>query len=147
MSKEDVNTHLLNAIYQNAKMGEEAISMLLQATPGQPICADLHTQLKNYTDVATEAANQLIAHKAAPTDNPPMAKAGLWGSVKLNMLSDKSEGHIAEMMIQGSTMGIVDMTRELKEADQAEQAVSDLGQSLIQQEQDHIERMKAYLGE
>lgn len=145
MPKAEPNEQLLNAIYQNAKMGEEAISMLLSSTPGEAICADLQTQLQNYTTVATEAANQLIAHKAAPQDNPPMEKVGLWGSVKVNMLTDKSPSHIAEMMIQGSTMGIVDMTKQLKEAGHAEQTVVDLGNSLIQDEQNHIERMKTYL--
>ena len=36
----------------------------------------------------------------------------------MNTLLDSSEQHIAEMMINGTTMGIIDMTKKLNELEQ-----------------------------
>ncbi|MBO5457742.1 MAG: hypothetical protein J6A24_02165, partial [Clostridia bacterium] len=36
----------------------------------------------------------------------PMKKAMMWGSIKMNTMTDNSRSHIAEMMLQGTVMGI-----------------------------------------
>ena len=35
-----------------------------------------------------------------------MKKAMMWGSIKMSTLTDNSRSHIAEMMVQGTVMGI-----------------------------------------
>ena len=35
-----------------------------------------------------------------------MKKAMMWGSIKMNTMKDNSRAHIAEMMVQGTVMGI-----------------------------------------
>ena len=71
--------------------------------------------------------------------------ACLWGSVQMNTLADKSADHIAEMMIQGSIMGVIDMSRSLKRYSQADSSVKKLGEKLIETEENNIQQMKGYL--
>ena len=60
--------------------------------------------------------------------------------------------HIAEMIIEGSTMGITDQTRILHELDRTDPegdpnygAVRDLAAEIVGFEEAQIEKMKAYL--
>ena len=62
-----------------------------------------------------------------------------------NTMMDDSPSHIADMMIQGSTMGITDMTKKLSELDEADAGAKELAEEYIGCEQKHIESMKKYL--
>ncbi len=48
-------------------------------------------------------------------------------------------------MINGSTMGIIDMTKALKNNDDVDAYATDLAQRLIKTEQNNIELMKQFL--
>ena len=60
-------------------------------------------------------------------------------------MKDASPSHIAEMVIQGDTMGITSLTRELNNNPLASSEVTALGQELIRSEQRNIESLKKYL--
>ena len=65
--------------------------------------------------------------------------------IAMNTFMDNTPSHIAEMVIEGSTMGIVDMTKQLKEHGGCEQSVRRLGEELLQFEQRAVERLKTFL--
>ena len=84
----------------------------------------------------------------------------LWLSLQGNTLCNRETSHLAEMMIQGSSMGIVSLTKALNsfapptQADtqqdaapptQPEQQALDLARATIQAEEDNITRLKVYL--
>jgi hypothetical protein len=60
-------------------------------------------------------------------------------------VTNKNPSHIAEMMIQGSTMGIIDITKNLKEYADADKDISALANRLLKFEQQNIEEMKKFL--
>lgn len=51
---------------------------------------------------------------------------------------NKSPSHISEMMIRGSTMGIVDITKKIKEYDDADKVILNLANDLLKFEQRNI---------
>lgn len=65
--------------------------------------------------------------------------------INMNTIKDRTPSHIAEMMIQGSTMGIVDITKKLKEYNKADKDISELGNKLLKFEQQNVEQMKTFL--
>lgn len=59
---------------------------------------------------------------------------------------DPSTSKLAEMMIQGSTMGTVEMTRRLHQlSDQSDPELVSLGRQLLQTEEQNIQQMKRFL--
>ena len=52
---------------------------------------------------------------------------------------------MAQMLIQGSTMGVVEVTRHMKDYDGSDERVNDISQKLLRTEQQNIEEMKKYL--
>ena len=67
----------------------------------------------------------------------------------MNTLLDATTSHLAEMMIEGSTMGITEHTRishELERSDDPNrEAVDRLAKDVVSFEQKQIERLKQYL--
>lgn len=78
-------------------------------------------------------------------DVSPVTKMMASSGIKMNTMLDKSPSHIAEMTIQGSTMGIITATEELNRHAGVEEPVRQLASEIVQFEQNNIERLKGYL--
>jgi translation initiation factor 2B subunit (eIF-2B alpha/beta/delta family) len=67
--------------------------------------------------------------------------------VALNTMIDSTTSHIAEMMIQGSNMGITDMTKLLNDhtAHGTAKKAAELAREVIAFEEENLERLKKYL--
>ena len=65
--------------------------------------------------------------------------------IKMKTMGDKSPSHIAEMMIQGNTMGVTKSLRVIHDYSMEDERVSDLANKLLETEQNNIEQMKPFL--
>lgn len=139
------NIEFLNKIYQNAKMGSNSITYVSEKTKDKKLLGQLQTQLGEYNEIVSEASRLLIENNSYPKDKGALAQAGLWSSVQMNTMLDKTSGHIAEMMMQGSSMGIIDMSKALKTYNGAEKSTFDLGEKLIETEENNFRQMKKFL--
>ena len=74
-----------------------------------------------------------------------MAKISSYLSVNMNTMIDKTSSHLAEMMMQGSNMGIIEITQKLREYGDADGAVLALGQKLLKTEERNLEQLKKFL--
>lgn len=142
---QDRSIECLNKIYQGAQMGCESISLLTEKVTDAQLLNDLHEQHDQYAKISCQASQELSQRKAVPKDKGPLAQANLWSGVQLNTLMDKSANHIAEIMINGNTMGLIETTRTMKQYSDVQPEIQSLGQALIQTEESGIQKMKSYL--
>lgn len=139
------DTELLNSIYQNAKMGEEAIDNVIKSVDNDQIKSDLQTQMAGYSNLYSKAQQKLAEQRVEPKDVNGLTKASTYIGTKMNTLIDRTPSHIAELMIQGSTMGVIEMTESINKCAGASQPVKDLANQVVTFENQNIERMKTYL--
>ena len=93
---------ILAEIYRNCQLALESISDILPEIEDEGIKAEILRQHEEYEKICGRAAC-LARDKALELKEPnPMKKAMMWGSIKMNTLTDNSRAHIAEMMIQGT---------------------------------------------
>lgn len=111
----------------------------------QALKDDLEPQLEEYRRMCIASEALLSAQKADVKGVNPMAKASAYLKMNANTMANKSPSHISEMLIEGSTMGIVDITKKLNEYKGADAGVMALGKALLKQEQNNIERLKKHL--
>lgn len=137
---------LLNYVYQNAEMGKDTISHLIEITDSIHFRKRLEAQLTEYQKIFDDADQMLQQSKQNAEGIGTFAKISSYMMINFKTLADQSPSHIAEMMIQGSTMGVVDMTKRLKEYGEkaGEQSVK-LAEKLLKTEQSNIEEMKKFL--
>ena len=74
-----------------------------------------------------------------------MARVSAEWMSKGQLAIDDSRGKIAEMMIQGTTMGIVKTIRHLNDYQGDDGDARRLGERLLDTQEQNVERMKAYL--
>lgn len=140
------NTQLLKEIYEASAMGMEATKLVLPKVTDESLRGDIERQAQKYKGLAVKTEKMLAKQGETPDAEPAMKKAMLWGSVQMNTLVDSSPTHIAEMMISGTTMGIIDMTKKLNQLDEADAGAKKLAEEYIQGEQKNIELLKQHLG-
>ena len=109
------NTNLLNEVSKASKMGIDAINILLPKIKKEDLKKELKDQCSEYQKLQAKANEAMSEDNVTPSKEKMMEQTMLWGSIQMNTLLDSSEQHIAEMMINGTTMGIIDMTKKLNE--------------------------------
>lgn len=142
----DSNTELLTYIHQNAEMGKDTISQLIKMTDDTSFKSMLQSQFREYNSINNVAEKKLKACGKPAKDVPSLTKASTYISLNLNTLFNKKPSHISQMMIQGSTMGVIDITKKINEYQMtADKDVVELADTLLNTEQRNIEECKKYL--
>ncbi len=141
----DTNTELLNYVYQNAQMGVDTIDQLNNIIEDKAMCDALRTQQQEYRAIHDEAEKRLTDMGHKPKGISGTSKAMTYMSIATNTLTNKSPSHIAEMMIQGSTMGIIDATKRIKQYAAAAPEHIALTDRLLKTEQNNVEQLKPFL--
>lgn len=136
---------MLNKLYQNAKMGEQTMKELLKLTQEQPLRDLMEHQRKGYTQFSDQAQKELEKRREVPQDNNLMTKLSSNIGIKLNTLKSSEPSHLAQMMIQGSVMGITDATQQLHQNHDADEDIKEFAKEIIRFEQDNIEHLKEFL--
>lgn len=142
-NKEDIE--VLNSVYKNAVTGSQAIDDLLPMTEDKKFVSDLKTQNGEYMSIGAEAAARLVGLGAEAQPVGAAKKAGMKMGVVMNSMLNDSTCHLAELMIKGSNMGIIDMTKTINSFNNASPEALGLARKLIDMEHNNIVRLKAYL--
>lgn len=136
---------LLQFVYQNTKMGEDNLRSLLPSVEDTDLKSHLHRQMTGYSKFNNQAEEEICKRNGQPKENSAMSKFASRMGVKMNAMKDHSASHIADMMIQGSTMGIVDMTEHLNRCGDVDATAKRLANDVVHFEQNNIDRLKSYL--
>lgn len=138
-------TQLLNHIYQTAEMGREGIQSVLKYAEEPRLVQTLNSQLSEYQKIQNSAGSMLHARGEPPKGLGPMAKISSEAMSTVKAMADPSATRIAEMMIQGSTMGVTKSLRTIRDCELKDDGVRRLADKLLKTEQANIEEMKQFL--
>ncbi len=96
----------LAEIYRNTQLALQSISNILPQVDDEETRNELLAQHEEYERFSAKAS-VIAKNKNIELKEPnPLKKAMMWGSIKMNTLGNNSRSHIADMMIQGTVMGI-----------------------------------------
>lgn len=141
----DANAELLNYIRQNAQMGQNTVHQLTGIVQDGDFRGLLDSQFREYKKMFDTTEKRLKTMGMEVKDVNAFSKIQAYLMINLETLADKSPEHIAEMMIQGSTMGVIQITRKLKEYGNADEEIKYMGEHLLTLEQQNIDECKRYL--
>ncbi len=141
----DQPQYILNQINQGIKMGMDSISNVSEKVQDSRLKDELLFQYDKYNEILNEVNDKLTNYDNFPKDLNPMQKAMGWMGVEMNTLTDKSNSKIAEMMIQGTNMGIIEGVKLLNHNPDTEQHIKDILNKFIDFQQNNVEQLKKYL--
>ena len=136
---------LLQDVVRNARTGQDAVEHLMQKTEAGAMRDELIREKEDYAVTRHQSEQALInaGGKAEPVG--PLAKAGMWAGLEMETLADRSNAHIAEIVIQGATMGVIEMTKALNQYGGADVGARDLASRFVAQQNETIDRQKGFL--
>ncbi|MCI8500539.1 MAG: hypothetical protein HFE28_08065 [Clostridia bacterium] len=128
---------VLAEIHRNCQLALQSISDILPETEDNDVRETLIKQHDEYEKLGSKAA-LLAREKNIELKNPgPIKKAMMWSSIKMNTMTDNSRAHIAEMMTQGTVMGITALKSSLSDMsdEEADEEIKALAQELLNTEE------------
>lgn len=139
------NVELLNYIYQNSEMGQDTVKQLMGIVQDDAFKKSLEYQYNEYKKIFDISDSKLKEAHGEGKGIGVLTKVSTYIMINIKTLMNKTSSHISEMLIQGSTMGIIDITKQLKEHKDADKEILDLGNKLLQFEQRSIKELKKFL--
>ncbi len=136
----------LAEIYRNAQLALQSISNILPAVENEKIREELlrqHEAFEHFSSKASILARDMGLELKEPN---PMKKMMMWGSIKMNTMTDNSCSHIAEMMTQGTVMGITALRATANDVpEDGNEKILALLDEMIQAEEEFEKIWKGYL--
>ena len=139
------NIELLNYIHQNSEMGQNTLNQLIGIVEDNSFKEVLQSQFNEYKKIFDLSEEKIKKQNKEPKEINTFSKISTYMMINLKTLTNKSPSHISEMLIQGSTMGIIDITKKINEYNSADKEILDLADNLLKFEQNNIEELKKFL--
>ena len=139
---------LLEYIYQTAEMGKTSLNTLLKALEGKDnkIKTIVEKQKEEYEEFYKESEKLLKKNKIKPKSKGMMTEMMSTMGINMNVMKDNSDSKMAEMIMQGLTMGIVEMEKKIKDYEnEVDKDIIKLAKKVLKFQEKSIEEIKEYL--
>lgn len=143
----DPAVELATELYKNLSMGTDTILHLLPKVKSNDIKTDMTAAMCFYEKTSGQVKQFLTSHGAEAKEESWMTRMSARMGITMNTAVDGTASHIAQMLIEGSTMAVTEMTR-LAHQFQNEQGCAELvslANEIVTFEQGQIEHLKKYL--
>ena len=141
--KENINA--LDEIHKGACMGQDALRYVMDKVEDNNFKKVLEEQYDDYSDIAKEIEE---IYKKYDNDEPHqtnvMNKAMTWSGVEMKTMNDRSNSKIAELLINGVNMGIIE-GRKILNNKNIDHEVNDIVSKYVTMQEKNVEVLKTYL--
>ncbi len=145
MQAENVNYKAINDVYKNAHIALQSLSDLIPDVDDKGMKAELKEQYEGYENIIGEISSYMMENNIEPKDINVFKKAMMWSSIKMKTIVNNSRNQVAEMMINGTVMGINELTAMKNEKKNFNEDVSNFIEKLLALEEEYLERLKKFL--
>lgn len=141
----DQSKKVLGGILQNAEMAKHSTSVVVKYVKDQSFADKLNCQIDKYDEYINKAKCLAQKYEIEPQQPSGLSKFFVEKSIKMRFAFGTTDSKIAEMMIKGTAMGIVDLGKLLSRADLVSQDCTQLAKDLLTFEEDKINVLKYFL--
>lgn len=139
-------SEVLSEIYRNAQLSLTSISDILPDTKDGRMRSEIEREYEEYKRISDKAEELAKSRGQELKDPGMMKKAMMWSGIKMETMADNSVQHIAEMMVQGTVMGITSLRQTQSDSQQhRDEEVNKLLNELISMEERFEDNLKAFL--
>ena len=98
-----------------------------------------------YNNILTQIDNAFKNYNEVPNDYKITSKAILWYGIQMNTLKDTSNSKIAELLIQGTNMGIIEGRKLLNHNKNLDKETNKLLNDFVRFQEESVEKLKSFL--
>ncbi len=145
MKNKKYNEKAITDVYKNAHIALQSISNVLPKVENNNLKDELKLEYEGYEKLIGEISSFMKKEKIKPKDIGFFKKAMLWSSINMKTLMNNSKNQISEMMINGTVMGINELTAMHNEKEKLDEGVFEFVDKLLSLEEGYEDRLKKYL--
>lgn len=142
------NMELINFVYENAEMGVHTLNNLsdILRNKDNKIKGLIEDELKEYNNFLKESEKLLKKNKLEPKKTNLMAKFSSKMGIAMETMKDNSDTAIASMVIEGLTMGIVEMETKIENYKKiVDKKILKLSNKFVKFQEEEIEKLKTFM--
>lgn len=142
--KENINA--LNELNKGACMGMDAIDCIIDKIDNPKFKNTLKKQYKDYKNISLKINKiyNTYDQKDDPQETSTMNKVMTWYGVEMRTMLDHSDSKIAELLLQGTNMGIIE-GRKIFNNKKIDKEVRDIVNEYVTMQEEIVECLKNYL--
>ena len=139
------NKNTLDELNKGATMGMDAINFLLDKVKSKKFKKVLEKQYAEY-EVISNKANELYENYSdkKPHETSIVNKMMTWYGIEMRTMVDESDSKIAELLLQGTNMGIIEGRRLLNNK-KVDSKINKLLDAFVKLQEEYVEVLKEYL--
>lgn len=144
----DENIELLTYLYQDADMALDNLTMLINKInkKDNKIKKVIEALIKGYENYLTKVKNYIKENNYDIQPKPLISKMGAYFGINMEVMKDNSDSRLADMLIQGLTMGVLNVTKKVDTfKGDADKEIIKLGKEFKDFQQKSIDKLKVYL--
>lgn len=145
MSKKENEVNVLDELNKGACMGCDAIHFIMDKVKDDGLKKELNRQYEKYKEISDKIERLYPEYsRKEPHETSAMNKAMTWYGIEMRTFMDDSTSKLAELLLQGTNMGIIEGRRLLNHKG-TEEEVHALVQEYVAMQEDAVEKLKAFL--
>ena len=139
------NINALDEIQTGYCMGCDAISFVLDKVEDEEFKNELESEFNFYKSIETKIDKIYSKYDdGEPHETTIMNKAVTWSGIEMKTMNDHSNSKIAELLLQGINMGIIEGRRILNKK-KINNEVSKIVSEYVETQEKFMETLKSYL--
>ena len=143
MDENEMN--VLDELNKGACMGMDAIHFILDKVEDEQLKQVLNNQYKKYEDISNQICELYPKYSdKEPHETNAVNKVLTWYGVEMKTLMDNSSSKIAELLLQGTNMGIIE-GRKILNNKKLDSKVHKIAQEYVDMQEDAVEKLKEFL--
>ena len=136
---------VLNEISKIAKMGMDSISYLSPKVSDREMRKELVAIYSQYGNTQNQINQHFEKYGEIPDSTPLRNKMMSFVGSQFNTLRNRSNSHIAEIMIQGTLMGVIECQKILNCKLDVQKSTTELLKDFNKFQRENIDKLNAYL--
>ena len=141
----ELTTKLLDNAYKNVRMATFAIDCIIDKIKDGRLEELLRKQNDFYLDTTEELEKLSEELKHTPADINIFLKGSSFASIKMKAMMNDETQHLAEMLTQGTTMGITEMIKSLSDYPSKNEKLVKICKQITGSEEKFVESLKDFL--
>ncbi|MBQ9383934.1 MAG: DUF2383 domain-containing protein [Ruminiclostridium sp.] len=136
---------VLNTIYKNSRMAYDSTSQVIERCADTDLRQYLRRQQAHYAKNCREVREALREDGLRPHKVPTMPSVMAGVGIAMKTMRDHSRETIAELMYNGTNMGIVDIARSVNRAHNASDKTVRMAETLLGEEEEFADGLRKFL--
>ena len=143
--KEENNIKVLDEVNKGCAMGMDALKDILEKAEGKKFKETLEKHYEKY-DKLSEKIRDLYDEycESGPDETSKMEKTMTWYGIQMRTITDSSTSKLAELLMQGTNMGIIEGRKILNHKD-VDKKVNNIVDEFVKMQEKNVEELKEFL--